>query len=402
MTIEARPLGVACNLSCTYCYQEPIRAAGNIRTKYDVDKMLAEIDRVGQRFNLFGGEALLVPKDDLERFFKHGFEKFGEVGLQTNGTLIDDDHIAMFKKYNVRPGISIDGAGDLNRLRWVGSEEKTDEHTQRTMDNIIKLRKAGIGVGVIITLHRVNGSKERLPRLMNFIRWLGDVGVKGGNLHTLEVDSTMPDQEKNVLTQEENIEAMLTLANFMEENPDLRWRPFMELDRMMGGDDENSTCYWNYCDPGDTTAVYGIEGNGALSNCGRTNKEGIDWYKADGHSYARYISFYNTPDEMGGCQGCRFWMMCGGSCPGEADENDFRNKTIHCKTQKAMLGYYEDKAQRDGLTPITKSPLRPAIEQIMLGHLARGRKASIRGALKTLEQGKTDMLELPVKEGNAE
>lgn len=396
MVLELRPMGVACNIKCTYCYQQPMRDAGNIHTRYDLDKMIAEVEKVGQKFNLFGGEALLVPKEDLEKLWKYGFEKFGTNGLQTNGTLIDDDHIEMMVKYNVHPGVSIDGPNELNRLRWAGSEDKTDEYTKRTIDNLVKMRKAGLKPGIIITLHRLNGTGNNLDRLLNFIDWLGKIGITGGNVHTLEVEEGMPNKEELELTQEENIEAFVKMAEFFAERPHLRWRPFADVPKLLSGNDRDTTCFWNYCDNGDTNAVYGIEGNGALSNCGRTNKEGIDWYKADRRSYARYVSFYNTPDEMGGCKGCRFWMVCGGSCPGEAQQNDFRNKTIHCKTQKALLGHYENLMEAEGQTPVTKSPIRPMIEQILVENLGRGRRMQIWQAIEIIENSKSEMIVVPV------
>jgi uncharacterized protein len=237
MTVELRPMGVACNLGCTYCYQEPMRAAGNVSTKYDVDKMLKEAEATGHEFSLFGGEALLVPKKDLERFWARGFELYGTNSIQTNGTLIDDDHIALFKKYNVHIGVSVDGPNELNSLRpargRVGNAAVTQKNTDATVNNIARLAKEGISVSVIITLHQQNGSKEKLPRLMKFMRWLGDMGVNYGNIHTLEVDATMPDQEIHVLTQEENIEAFITLAKFMDENPDLRYNPFRDYEEVM-------------------------------------------------------------------------------------------------------------------------------------------------------------------------
>lgn len=384
LTIEIRPLGVTCNLACTYCYQEPMRQAGNIHTKYDIDKIIEQVEKTGQQFNLFGGEALLVPKKDLETFFKYGYEKFGGTGVQTNGTLIDNDHIEMFLKYNVNVGISIDGANELNGLRKVrGRDSKTLEATQTIVDNIGKLASAGVSMGIIITLHRENGSPERLPRLMNFIRWLGDIGVKGGNIHKLEVDKTMPDQEKHVLTQDENIWAFTELAKFFDkpENQDLNYNPFNDYeDAIVKSDFSSLTCYLNRCDPMNTQAVYGIEGDGALSNCGRTNKEGIDWYKADDTSYERYISLYHTPPELNGCQGCRFFMVCSGSCVGEGVDSDFRNKTTNCKTMKAMFGYYEDKAKKLGITPWTKKPNIKELESIMINSLMNKENTNVENA----------------------
>jgi uncharacterized protein len=115
--VEVRPLGVTCNIQCQYCYQNPQRDAGNQLRAYDVDRMLAAIEQEGGPFTLFGGEALMVSKADLETLWAWGFERFGTNGIQTNGTLIDDDHIRLFKRYRVDVGISIDGPGELNDVR---------------------------------------------------------------------------------------------------------------------------------------------------------------------------------------------------------------------------------------------------------------------------------------------
>ena len=77
MSIELRPLGVKCNIQCQYCYQNPQRDAGNVSHSYDIEKMKQAILKTGQDFILFGGEALLVPEEDLHTLWAWGLEKFG-------------------------------------------------------------------------------------------------------------------------------------------------------------------------------------------------------------------------------------------------------------------------------------------------------------------------------------
>jgi uncharacterized protein len=115
MSIEVRPLGVKCNIQCQYCYQNPQRDAGNIPTTFDLEKMKESLARAGSSFTIFGGEPLLVPERVLEELWAFGYERFGSNGIQTNGTLINDRHIRLFKQYSVNVGISVDGREDLNR-----------------------------------------------------------------------------------------------------------------------------------------------------------------------------------------------------------------------------------------------------------------------------------------------
>jgi uncharacterized protein len=117
MSIEVRPLGVKCNIQCQYCYQNPQRDAGNIPTTFDLEKMKESLARAGSSFTIFGGEPLLVPERVLEELWAFGYERFGSNGIQTNGTLINDRHIRLFKQYSVNIGISVDGPEDLNDVR---------------------------------------------------------------------------------------------------------------------------------------------------------------------------------------------------------------------------------------------------------------------------------------------
>ena len=64
--------------------------------------------------------SLLLPLKDLEAIWAWGLERYGSNRVQTNGTLIQDEHVALFHKYGVRVGISLDGPGELNDVRWHG------------------------------------------------------------------------------------------------------------------------------------------------------------------------------------------------------------------------------------------------------------------------------------------
>src|SRR5437879_5711513 len=132
MSVELRPFGVKCNVQCRYCYQNPQRAANNILHAYDLPKMLAVAESIGGGVTLFGGEPLLMREADLEAVFTWAFEKYGENSIQTNGTLINENHIRQFKEYKVHVGISLDGPGELNDARWSGTVQKTRSDTEKT------------------------------------------------------------------------------------------------------------------------------------------------------------------------------------------------------------------------------------------------------------------------------
>lgn len=386
MSVELRPLGVKCNIQCQYCYQNPQRDAGNVLQAYDLEKMKAAVERAGGPFTIFGGEGLMVPEADLEHLWAWGLEKWGRNGVQTNGTLITENHIRMFKQYKVQVGISVDGPGELNDVRWSGSLERTRELTAKTHQAIERLCLEGIPPSLIITLHRGNATRDKLPVMHEWLRHLERLGVMSARLHILEVDNEEI-RRKYALTPEENLEAMISFARLEEELTTLKLDVFEDMRRMLVGEDNSTTCVWNACDPYTTRAVRGVEGNGQRSNCGRTNKDGIDFSKADVEGFERYIALYHTPQEYGGCQGCRFFLMCKGQCPGTSIDGDWRNRSEQCAVLMGLYEYLEQKLLEQGITPLSQSPLRPELERRMLEGYAEGRNPMMCSILKELVPG---------------
>jgi uncharacterized protein len=378
--VEVRPLGVRCNIQCLYCYQQPEREAGNVAREYDLGRIREAIEAEGQEFTLFGGDPLLVPERDLEELWALGLERFGRNGIQTNGALINHRHVEMFRRYKVHVGISIDGPGDLNDARWAGTLEKTREATRRTEESIDMLCREGMTPSLIVTLHRLNASAERLARLCQWIRKLDARGVRDMRLHLLEIDH--PDVAASLeLMPEENLAAMLRLLALEAELSRLRFDGFREMRKLLLGTDEKVTCTWRACDPMTTRAVRGIEGKGQRSNCGRTNKDGVDFVKSANEGFERYLALYETPQEAGGCRDCRFFLVCKGQCPGTAIDGDWRNRTSHCSVWMGLLETIEAQIESEGLVPLSKDPQRLAVERFMVAAWAGGQNPPLAKAV---------------------
>ena len=384
MGVELRPLGVKCNIQCRYCYQEPQRNAGNVSREYSIPKMKEALELEGAPFILFGGEPLLVPLRDLEELWSYGLERFGKNGIQTNGTLIKSDHIALFKHYKVHVGISIDGPGELNGLRWQGTEDLTLAATEKTMQAIRSLCLQDHVPSIIVTLHNVNASPARLPRLLDWIKELHSIGVRAIRLHLLESESEEIRRSFG-LTVEESIGALTSFMALEGEVPGLRFDLFREMRDLLVGADQKTTCVWYACDPFTTKAVRGVEGQGQRSNCGRTNKDGVDFLKSDKAGFERYLALYQTPQNYGGCQGCRFFLMCKGQCPGTAIANDWRNRTEHCAVWMSIFERLESELISQGRLPLSVSENRSKLEQQALEQWHVGKQFSMSQALRELE-----------------
>lgn len=326
MTIELKPYGTACNLNCSYCYWPKREPAGTP----DIDKMISVAKPLGPKFSLFGGEPLLTPKPMLEKLFQAGC-----TGMQTNGVLIDDEHIALFKKYNVGIGVSVDGPADLNTPRC-------DVNTTVTVfDNIGKMRKAGIAVSIISVLHRKNVGYLALPEFLRFGSSMACLGIPNINCHFLQGDH--PD----ALSSVEESAAFIQIAEWLRDRPQLRWQPFLDIVGLLQGKAANTLCVWRGCDPYSTTAVHSIEADGSVTNCGRLGGT----LKASDIGAQRQEILAQAD-----CKGCRFFPLCKGGCPGEAVNGDWRNKSSHCGTIRNLFRFYEDLLLDQGITPESVKP----------------------------------------------
>lgn len=383
MSVELRPLGVACNIQCQYCYQNPQRDAGNVARAYDMDLMKAAIEREGGPFTMFGGEPLLIPEPDLEELWAWGLERFGRNSVQTNGVLINDRHVDMFKRYNVNIGLSIDGPGELNDARWVGTLERTREATAQAEASIRRLCAEGLPPSLIITLHRGNAVGAKLARLLDWFRELESMGIRAARIHILEVDDEQV-RAKYTMSVEENLAAFLAFLELERELETLELDVFTDMRGLLLGADERTSCVWNACDPYTTRAVRGVEGTGRASNCGRTNKDGIDFVKSSTEGWERYLALHQTPYEHGGCQGCRFFLMCKGQCPGTAIDGDWRNRSEHCQVWMGLFEHLERELLEDGLAPLSTSGERESLEQRFVELWSAGQNTTIAGMRRWL------------------
>lgn len=386
MSVELRPLGVKCNIQCQYCYQNPQRDAGNVLHKFDLPAMKAAVESEGGGFTLFGGEPLMTPEETLEDLWSWGLKKYGHNGIQTNGTLINDKHIRMFKEYKVHVGVSVDGPGELNDVRWITNLELTREATKKTHAAIERLVLEGIPCSLIVTLHRGNATADKLPIMHDWFRHLQGIGLRSARLHVLEVEDDSID-DKYALSTEENLEAFLSLHDLEQELTTLSLDVFTDMRNLLRGEDNRTTCVWNACDPYTTRAVRGVEGNGQRSNCGRTNKDGIDFVKSDTEGFERYIALYHTPQKDGGCKDCRFFLMCKGQCPGTSIEGDWRNRTEHCDLWMELFRRLEDDMLNRGETPLSTRPDRKDIERTIVGNWGKGQNVNMASTLQHLSGG---------------
>ncbi len=377
MTVEVRPFGVRCNIGCLYCYQNNQRDAGGpLKSRYDLEAIKSALLEEGEDFGMFGGEPLMMPKRDLETLFSWGLEQFGSNSIQTNGVLLDDDHIRMFKRCKVGVGISVDGPGSLNDARWNGTLAATRKATARTLLAIDALCAAGHPPTLMLQLTRCNALPHHLPIMADWLRSLDLLGVAYARLHILEIENDAV-RKKLALSQRENIEAFRFFADLENSLESLRFDIFREQEASLSLQDGKTACVWRACDPYYTDAVHGIDGDGSRHNCGLTDKEGINYQKPQRQSFQRYLSLYHTPQEAGGCRGCRFFLFCKGQCPGTGIGGDWRLRSENCEVWKELFALAESRLLARDMQPLSLDARLPVFEGAMLAAWESGNNPTL-------------------------
>ena len=151
-----------CNLSCRYCYLGQNRkptGKGRDMEFSTIDQALELIVQDQRPFHvqLTGGEPFLVPQ-----LVAHAAGKIRQLipsatmGIQTNGTCLDSVAIDLIQKFNLEPGISLDGDPPV--------QEALRGRAAQTFKGMALLEKSGIPFNVTTVVSALNA--ETLHRLV--------------------------------------------------------------------------------------------------------------------------------------------------------------------------------------------------------------------------------------------
>ena len=139
-----------CNMRCRYCFAEKY---GYENSLLDINKLKRYIELLATKYQYInlvwhGGEPLMAPLDYYQEIYDYckKFDTNFIYSLQTNGTLLNNDNIAFFKKNNTNIGLSFDGLTNY----------KTRFYTQRILKNIRLLQSNEMYPGAILVVNQNN------------------------------------------------------------------------------------------------------------------------------------------------------------------------------------------------------------------------------------------------------
>jgi len=166
--VFAKPAGSVCNLECHYCYYlkkedlyqkgESFRMPDDILEEYIVQHIHASPAQV-INFSWHGGEPTILGLDyfrkvaALQRKHQPPGRRISN-GIQTNGTLIDEDWCRFLAAEGFGVGLSLDGPAELHdRYRVSRRQEPTHEQAMR---GYTLLQQHRIPLDILCVVHNLN------------------------------------------------------------------------------------------------------------------------------------------------------------------------------------------------------------------------------------------------------
>jgi len=290
ISINLKLVGSLCNLNCQYCYEH--ERYGNInKGLIKVDDIIEYIGKIENDFNyikviLHGGEPLLYPKKDMEILLKYYKNKSNiNISIQTNGLLIDQEWIDIFKHYseNFLFSISLDSKESLLR------DFKSDK-----LFKIFKLiKKNNLKIGIVSIISKEN---KDVTTYKNFIEMLiNEFSIDFLTINKIRYNKNI---KKSYITEFEYTKFLINIfSHWIEQKiyTKLRINPFLDILQQ-----KNSCIYSN-----------------DLQKC---------------NSFVTIYPPFNITDcdhkigqsnNLSKCLNCEIFEFCGGGCIYERQDNTF-------------------------------------------------------------------------------
>ena len=167
--VFVKPIGSICNLDCHYCYylkKEHLYPEGeSFRMPYDIleEYIVQHIDACPStviRFSWHGGEPTVLGLDyfreivALQRKHKPPNRQIVN-GIQTNGTLLDEDWCRFLAMEGFAVGLSLDGTREMHdRYRVTKDQKPTHEQTMRGY-KLLQKHRVYTDVLCVVNAHNV-------------------------------------------------------------------------------------------------------------------------------------------------------------------------------------------------------------------------------------------------------
>lgn len=342
-----------CNLNCTYC-SEGDKISIHLKKDYlfklvdELPSLLEKLNETTVEFLWHGGEPLVVGVDYLSEVMDYINSKLSNYDIkflvQTNGTLINEEWIDVFKRYHIGVGISLDGFKELHDLnrRFKNNEPTFD----LVMKNIKKLKAAGINVGTLMVLNTSKYVDSKA--LYQFIK----DNQLSSKIHPVIPCGRAEDNPEIGEIYENYIVLLKELYKLIMSDLDetIVIQPLEEIMNTVLGLSTMRECSFNGTCGERFLCLFA---DGFVGFCGRYEKNETFLY---GHidddsllnlynsSCAKLVRNRQVYLQLNDCKSCQDWKYCHGGCTFEALNYSqvLNSKYPLCEQRKKLLAFFEN------------------------------------------------------------
>lgn len=310
ITIMIKMVGNSCNMNCTYCYEHiSTKKNVNITSVTEVIEYLKQYKNYKHVFFVFhGGEPLLADinliKKCLNYITKNFYNEYN-IQFQTNGTLLNNEWIQLFKKYEPQLSLSI----SLDPIGIKDLRKSYNMDYRKIVERNISLYANELSnVGIISVVHRYN-----IHFFIPFIEWLINHKIKNLTINKYRTNNF---NNNAYITEMEYTKFLKKLCIIWIKKELYKTINIQPLNSLLSNS-KNKLCIYL---PDEKKCTYF-----------KTffNGKNIS-------DYCDHIIDKNEPILSNKCKTCEIYSLCGGGCLIEKKDNTF------CEARKELFKFISE------------------------------------------------------------
>ncbi|MBQ9637632.1 MAG: radical SAM protein [Prevotella sp.] len=355
----------SCNFRCKYCYLTNDTKSSSRRFNVEFAKQFivqakeAVLRSRHKELNLIwhGGEPLLWGIENFRRVFEFMEQELQGVqyknSLQTNLSLMNDEYIALFLKYHVHVGFSLDGVQDINDSQRVYADGTGTFN--EIMQKVKLCQEQGLNIGCIVV-----GSKKHIGRISELYQFLCDHHLNFKFNPLFQSGEAGNHIDEFGVTTKEYAQMTIELFDlwFFDEQHHIVESNFTEIASSFISGKTSSCMFGRNCQDN----FIAISPLGDVMPCGRFCDEGLRRY-AYGNLYeeslAAILKRRKTTEaykrweyiSTSNCRQCMFFNICHGGCmhDGFLRSGDLKQRTFLCNAYKKIYTHIFNRLKETGL-----------------------------------------------------